>query len=79
MGRVPSWASELSYLYWYLRMTRFPAAKQRYYRRIRKEKTRLIAAGVCPFLVHAVCKRLANPRSERAEERLRRVLEAQVA
>jgi len=73
----PDWSENLRHLYWRLRAAR-PASRptvRTWQRRIQKEKTRLIAAGICPFQLHAVCRALRRPRCEVAFERMRRVVQ----
>lgn len=56
-------------LYWMLRNGRKwdQAHRRKYYRRIEREKKRLIDSGVDPELVRLLCRHLANPRNKRAE------------
>lgn len=73
----PKWASSLHYLYFRLRTTR-PASRptaRTWQRKIRAEKNRLLAVGVDPFQLHAVCRVLRHPNCERTFKRAMRVLE----
>lgn len=70
---MPPWSQKLRGLYWELRAKRI-GSRRSLYRHIRKERTRLLQAGICPFQLHTVCRVLANPRSETAQARMRRAL-----
>lgn len=61
--------SELKNLYWFLRASRRPTAKRRYYRYIAKEKKRLLEAGADYECLRLLCRSLAFRHSVHAEKR----------
>lgn len=73
---LPPWAGVLANLYWFKRACRTDACRRRYWRRIAREKKRLLAAGVPYLEVHLVSRVLAQPGNPRAAERLRRYFSA---
>ncbi|WP_153111060.1 hypothetical protein [Propionivibrio limicola] len=69
---MPDWSGDLRNLYWFLRYRRSwdSAGVRRYYRKIGKEKRRLLdEVGVDQEELRLLCRFLANPRNRRAEER----------
>lgn len=62
--------SELHNLYWFIRYTRIRSVKRKYYRRVAKEKKRLLEAGIDKEELRLLCRFLSNLRNERAENRL---------
>lgn len=72
----PEWSHNLRSLYWFRRNAR-PAGRptiRTLQRRIQREKHRLLAAGVDPFELHAVCRVLMRPSCEVAAVRLARLI-----
>lgn len=58
---LPSWASDLNNMYWFVRVEgRNKTKRRRYYRYIRKERLRLVEAGIAKQHVDAVCKYLVS-------------------
>ena len=71
--------STLTNLYWFIRYTRIKSVKRKYYRRVTKEKKRLIQSGVDKEELRLLCRYLSNLKNERAGDRLeayRRTLKA---
>ena len=68
---LPSWSGELANLYYRARSCRDRACKQRYWRRIAREKKRLLLGGVPYLELHLVTRCLARPGERSSEERLR--------
>lgn len=71
---MPDWSATLRNLYWMLRYRRaFDSAHRRkYYRKIDKEKRRLIEqVGVDPEEIRLLCRYLANLQNRNAEMRWR--------
>ena len=57
--KLPTWARGLSNMYWVIRVEgRDKAKRLRYYRKVRKEKLRLVESGLSFEVVDAVCKYL---------------------
>lgn len=57
----PEWANNLKNYYWYIRVEgRDKAKRRRYYRRIYKEKLRLVESGVPEIIVEAACRYLVR-------------------
>ena len=56
---------ELCQMYWHLRYCRDwdESGRVKWYRRIRKEKKRLILDGHHPEFIRLLCRHLANPRN----------------
>jgi len=63
---MPDWAPHLANLYWQLRMHRHlgEAARRFWYRRIDKEKRRLLLTGVDGEELRLYCLFLADPSKE---------------
>ena len=62
----PEWANNLRNYYWFIRVEgRDKAKRRKYYRRIEKEKLRLVELGYDPVIVIALCRYLStlNPKS----------------
>lgn len=74
---VPEWADRLANLYWNLRYVRAydEAARRKSYRRIKKEKDRLVGGGIDQEAVRLCCLLLADPRREERRARLFRYLD----
>jgi len=72
----PDWAQRLVFLYWRLRMCRgmWRPSSRTWHRRISAEKLRLVAAGVDPFQLHAVCVLLRRGEHSPAGRRAFRLL-----
>lgn len=72
----PDWAQRLVFLYWRLRMCRGMSrpSSRTWHRRISAEKLRLVAAGVDPFQLHAVCVLLRRGEHSPAGRRAFRLL-----
>jgi len=69
---MPPWSGELRNLYWMLRYKRVwdAASRRRYYRKIEKEKRRLIEeVGADREEVRLLCRYLANLKNQNAELR----------
>jgi hypothetical protein len=56
--------------YWFIRYTRNPSVKRRYYRYVTAEKKRLLEAGVDPEELRLLCRALSNRLNRHAEKRL---------
>jgi hypothetical protein len=69
---LPGWSVDLRGYYWHLRYCRVwnSACKQRQWRKIRREKKRLLMAGVPYIEVHLVTRVLCNPQNQNAQGRL---------
>lgn len=69
--RYPDWTSTIRNHYFLLRFSRsFDRARiRKEYRRIAAEKKRLQTEGVDAELVRLLCRHMANPRNQKAEER----------
>ena len=61
--RVRNPFAELRNLYWHLRRVRCfdSAARRKYYRRIRRERDRLVQSGYDRELVRLFCRYMSNP------------------
>ena len=77
LGLIPSWARELSRLYWRLRACRGLSrpGRRTWWRRIAAEKQRQLAEGVPAIELHLVCRVLANPHNPASERRWVQYLE----
>lgn len=65
---VPEWASDLKHYYWIVRVEKRNEAKRRkYYRKIRKEKLRLVEAGIDAVTLNRVCKYLVSLKEVNAQ------------
>ncbi len=65
---LPVWAHTLTNLYWTVRVEARNASKRRkYYRYIRKERLRLVEAGISANEVDVVCKYLVSLKKINAE------------
>lgn len=62
--------SKLKNLYWFIRYTRNPSVKRRYYRYVADEKKRLLEAGVDPEELRLMCRALSRRLDLFAEKRL---------
>lgn len=62
--------SKLRNLYWFIRYTRNPSVKRRYYRYVADEKKRLLDAGVDPEELRLMCRALSRRLDLHAEKRL---------
>lgn len=62
--------SKLHNLYWFIRYTRNPSTKRRYYRYVEKEKKRLLEAGADPEELRLLCRTLSARLNYHAEKRL---------
>lgn len=58
--------------YWFIRYTRNPSVKRRYYRYIQVEKKRLIESGVDQECLRLLCRSLANRHNVFAEKSYQR-------
>lgn len=80
MRALPDWSASLRQLYWQLRWCRVYRYSEvrKSYRRIKRERRRLVAAGVDGEAVRLLCRYLSNPRCEIRESRFWSVVDAQV-
>lgn len=62
--------SKLKNLYWFIRYTRNPSVKRRYYRYVAVEKKRLLEAGVDPEELRLICRTLSKRLGLSSERRL---------
>ncbi len=62
--------SKLKNLYWFIRYTRNPSVKRRYYRYVADEKKRLLDAGVDPEELRLICRTLSKRLDLFSEKRL---------
>jgi len=62
--------SKLRNLYWFIRYSRNPSVKRRYYHYVAAEKKRLLEAGVDPEELRLLCRTLSKRLDLRAEKRL---------
>lgn len=71
---MPPWSTTLCNAYWHLRNLRAfdGAGRRRLYRRIADEKKRLIGSGVEAEEVRLLCRHLANPGNQNAEQKFRK-------
>lgn len=69
--QYPEWSTELRSRYWFLRSARgFDLARiRKEYRKIEREKKRLLLTGVDSEVVRLLCRHLVNLQNKRAEER----------
>lgn len=79
MRTLPAWSDSLRQLYWQLRWCRVHRLSEvrRSYRRIKRERRALVAAGVDGELVRLACRLLSNPRLEVREVRFWAAFDAQ--
>lgn len=68
LAELPHWSCALKGLYWVVRVEGRNASKKRNaYRAIRKERLRLVEAGICIYQVNAVCKYLVSLKQVNAD------------
>jgi hypothetical protein len=63
--QLPAWASKLHGMYWFVRAARIQRERRKWYRRVAKERLRLVESGVDPEEVRLMCRWLANPDDDR--------------
>ena len=68
IASVPSWALNLKQSYFLIRVeNRNKTLVRKYYRRIQKEKLKLVELGIDYAQINAVCKYLVSLRQENAD------------
>lgn len=67
--------SKLNNFYWFIRYTRNPSVKRKYYRYIQAEKKRLIDSGVDGECLRLLCRSLSKSRYAHAEKNYQRYKE----